>query len=97
MTGDLRAPNLKAFSGGACPYTPLACTCFGTPLSVAPLSAPQVPYANSVRVLTPGAIPELRHWCAATDNAQKNNCIRESVDFLCRDGADAQYMQYLKQ
>ena len=22
-------------------------------------------------------------------------CIRESVDSLCRDGADAQYMQYL--
>ena len=24
------------------------------------------------------------------------NIIRESVDFLCRDGADAQYMQYLR-
>ena len=24
-----------------------------------------------------------------------NCCIRESVDSLCRDGADAQYMQYL--
>ena len=23
------------------------------------------------------------------------HCIRESVDSLCRDGADAQYMQYL--
>ena len=23
-------------------------------------------------------------------------CIRESVDSLCRDGADAQYMQYLR-
>ena len=24
-------------------------------------------------------------------------CIRESVDSLCRDGANAQYMQYFKQ
>ena len=28
-------------------------------------------------------------------NAQEINIIRESVDSLCRDGADVQYMQYL--
>ena len=31
----------------------------------------------------------------SANNAPATSCIRESVDSLCRDGADAQYMQYL--
>ena len=51
-------------------------------------------------------IPKFYSWSRCTmplsnmnsdwmSNASSGLCIRESVDSLCRDGADAQYMQYL--
>ena len=51
-------------------------------------------------------IPKFHSWGKCTmpltninsdwmSNASSGLCIRESVDSLCRDGADVQYMQYL--
>ena len=51
------------------------------------------------KVTTPTHLSDLDHveLLHVRTCTSKSSCISESVDSLCRDGADAQYMQYFKE